>query len=64
MIENNKGTNIMNGSSSSIERDQVLLSVNNVDVVYETDSPVHAVQNASFELHRGEMMGLAGESGC
>lgn len=64
MIENGKETNIMNVSSSSIERDQVLLSVKDVDVVYETESPVHAVQNASFELHRGEMMGLAGESGC
>ncbi len=42
----------------------VLLSVKDVDVVYDTDHPVHAVQHASFDLHRGEMMGLAGESGC
>ena len=44
--------------------DEVLLTVKDVDVVYESKVPVHAVQHASFELHRGEMMGLAGESGC
>ena len=44
--------------------DEVLLTVNDVDVVYDTANPVHAVKHASFELHRGEMMGLAGESGC
>ena len=42
----------------------VLLTVKNLDVIYDTDTPVHAVQNASFELRRGEMLGLAGESGC
>lgn len=43
---------------------EVLLTVRDVDVTYETETPVHAVQHASFDLHRGEMMGLAGESGC
>lgn len=42
----------------------ILLSVDNLDVIYDTDNPVHAVQNATFELRRGEMLGLAGESGC
>lgn len=50
--------------SSPMEGDEVLLEVDDVDVVYETENPVHAVQHASFQLHRGEMMGLAGESGC
>jgi ABC-type dipeptide/oligopeptide/nickel transport system ATPase component len=42
----------------------VVLTVEDVDVTYETEQPVNAVKHASFELHRGEMMGLAGESGC
>lgn len=46
------------------KKQDVLLSVENMDVIYDTDNPVHAVQNATFELKRGEMLGLAGESGC
>lgn len=49
---------------NNFKEDDVLLSVKDVNVVYDTATPVHAVQNASFELRRGEMMGLAGESGC
>ena len=41
-----------------------VLTVKNLSVVYETDHPVPAVKNASFELGRGEILGLAGESGC
>ena len=41
-----------------------LLSVNNFSVVYDVDPPVHAVSNIDFELRRGEILGLAGESGC
>ncbi len=41
-----------------------LLRVEHLDVVYETNSaPVRAVHNVSFTLHRGEILGLAGESG-
>ena len=46
------------------QNSDILLSVDNLDVIYDTDDPVHAVQNATFELRRGEMLGLAGESGC
>ncbi|GAB7193008.1 hypothetical protein NUM3379_37170 [Kineococcus sp. NUM-3379] len=35
-----------------------------VTVVYETEKPVTAVKDASFQLGRGEILGLAGESGC
>ncbi|WP_432561794.1 ABC transporter ATP-binding protein [Kineococcus sp. SYSU DK003] len=42
----------------------VVLSVRDVTVVYETEDPVTAVASAGFELHRGEILGLAGESGC
>ncbi|WP_369053051.1 ABC transporter ATP-binding protein [Kineococcus terrestris] len=41
-----------------------VLSVRDVSVVYETEQPVTAVDSASFVLHRGEVLGLAGESGC
>ncbi|KAA9089684.1 ABC transporter ATP-binding protein [Microbacterium radiodurans] len=41
-----------------------VLTVDGLSVVYETESPVHAVSDASFELGAGEILGLAGESGC
>ena len=41
-----------------------LLSVDDFSVVYDVDPPVRAVQNVSLELQRGEILGLAGESGC
>lgn len=52
-----------NGMAGNSQKD-VILSVRDVNVVYDTDNPVHAVKNASFDLHKGEIMGLAGESGC
>ncbi|MGO3042087.1 ABC transporter ATP-binding protein [Ancrocorticia populi] len=41
-----------------------LLSVSHFSVVYDVEPPVHAVQDVSLELKRGEILGLAGESGC
>jgi peptide/nickel transport system ATP-binding protein len=41
-----------------------LLTLQNVSVVYEVDPPVEAVRNVSLTLERGEIVGLAGESGC
>ncbi|KDA04688.1 ABC transporter ATP-binding protein [Microbacterium sp. CH12i] len=41
-----------------------LLSVRDFSVVYDVDPPVEAVKNVSLELKRGEILGLAGESGC
>ncbi|MFK4851082.1 ABC transporter ATP-binding protein [Microbacterium sp. ZW T6_19] len=41
-----------------------LLSVRDFSVVYDVDPPVEAVKNVSLELARGEILGLAGESGC
>ncbi|KXK61693.1 ABC transporter ATP-binding protein [Micromonospora rosaria] len=45
-------------------RVDAVLTVENLTVVYEADPPVTAVRNASLTLHRGEILGLAGESGC
>ncbi|WP_396598969.1 ABC transporter ATP-binding protein [Frigoribacterium sp. R86507] len=41
-----------------------VLTVEDFSVDYAVEHPVHAVKNVSFELARGEILGLAGESGC
>ena len=38
------------------QNSDILLSVDNLDVIYDTDNPVHAVQNATFELRRGSVI--------
>jgi len=44
---------------------EVLLSVNNLSVEYKADrGQVHAVNDVSFQIYKGEFYGLAGESGC
>ncbi len=41
-----------------------MLTIENLNVVYQSATPVHAVKNVSLTLRRGEILGLAGESGC
>ncbi|MFJ8958463.1 dipeptide/oligopeptide/nickel ABC transporter permease/ATP-binding protein [Lentzea sp. NPDC102401] len=41
-----------------------VLTVTNLNVVYQGATPVHAVKDVSLTLRRGEILGLAGESGC
>ena len=41
-----------------------LLTVRDFSVVYDVDPPVRAVIGVDLELQRGEILGLAGESGC
>lgn len=41
-----------------------LLSVRDFSVVYDVDPPVRAVKNVTLDIKRGEIVGLAGESGC
>ena len=43
---------------------QPVLTAENVSITYEVEPPVHAVKNVSLTLKRGEILGLAGESGC
>jgi peptide/nickel transport system ATP-binding protein len=45
-------------------RSDAVLTVEDLTVVYDVEQPVTAVRNASLTLHRGEILGLAGESGC
>jgi peptide/nickel transport system ATP-binding protein len=42
-----------------------VLSVRDLEVTYSTQSgPVPAVRGIGMDIHRGEVLGLAGESGC
>src|SRR5579872_3813828 len=51
-------------ADTSAQERTVLLEVKHLHVDYETGStPVHAVNDVSFTLHRGQILGLAGESG-
>ena len=44
--------------------DDELLTLDDFSVTYEVEPPVQAVRNVSLTLRRGEILGLAGESGC
>lgn len=44
--------------------DDVLLTISDLSITYDVDPPVEAVRAVSLELKRGEILGLAGESGC
>jgi peptide/nickel transport system ATP-binding protein len=51
-------------TTASMQKQAVLLEVKNLNVYYQTGNiPVHAVNDVSFKLHRGQILGLAGESG-
>ncbi|MEM1994049.1 MAG: ABC transporter ATP-binding protein [Nitrososphaerales archaeon] len=48
-----------------MSRDKVLLEVKNLRTYIETSSGlVKAVDDVSFDVHKGEIVGLVGESGC
>src|SRR5215471_13953880 len=52
-----------NSTATGQEQD-VLLEVKHLNVFYQSGNvPVHAVNDVSLKLHRGQILGLAGESG-
>ena len=51
--------------SNMKQRTDALLQIENLAVTFYTKRDiVHAVREASFQVHRGEVVGLVGESGC
>ena len=52
------------GHSAAISDLDAVLTATNLSIEYQVDPVVKAVQNVSLTLHRGEILGLAGESGC
>ncbi len=51
-------------TTATMQKQDVLLEVKYLNVYYQTGNvPVHAVNDVSFTLHRGKILGLAGESG-
>jgi ABC-type dipeptide/oligopeptide/nickel transport system ATPase component len=51
-------------ASRSRTRRDAVLTIDDLTVVYEVENPVTAVKSASLTLAPGEILGLAGESGC
>ena len=43
---------------------EAVLTASGISIEYEVDPPVKAVRDVSLTLNRGEILGLAGESGC
>ena len=50
---------------SNMKRGEPVVSVRNVGIAYETrKGDIQAVKDVSFEIHKGETVGIVGESGC
>ena len=55
----------MTNSTSKTQKSMPVLKLENLSVAYKVrGGEVEAVQDVSFEIHRGEAVGIVGESGC
>jgi peptide/nickel transport system ATP-binding protein len=52
------------GHAAYLAGKEPVLTARHVSIDYEVEPVVHAVKDVSLTLHRGEILGLAGESGC
>ena len=65
-------TDTKSSPQKNIDQTDVVLRVENLVKHYpiksgvfgRANATVHAVEGVSFELHRGETLGIVGESGC
>jgi len=58
---------IQKNTDIKVPKENVLLEIQNLSINYVTDNdkpPARAVENISFTLNEGELIGLVGESGC
>ena len=52
-------------SDKNGNRGEPVISIRNLGIAYETrKGDVHAVRDVSFDIHKGESVGIVGESGC
>ena len=58
-----KGTSVQFARSSDGRVGEPLLEIRGLSVDYGIEHPVHAVVDVDLTIHRGEVVGLAGESG-
>lgn len=49
---------------NNVNAPRPVLTIDDLSVVYDLDIPVEAVKNVCLTLYGGEILGLAGESGC
>ena len=55
----------MNLGGSRLTRGELLLDVQNLSTHFKTEEGIlRAVDRVSFQVHRGETLGIVGESGC
>jgi oligopeptide/dipeptide ABC transporter ATP-binding protein len=66
-----KSSSVLSGTHGAIGTDEVadstddvVLSTEGLSVLFGTQKPIIAVDDVSFSVRRGEIFGIAGESGC